>query len=61
MADVMQGGEAGKPVGVKAADRTMTGFLPAAPLGGLTPAEAGMPLRRPPHVPTWREAYHRRT
>ena len=26
-----------------------------------TPAEAGMPLRRLPHVPTLREAYHRRT
>jgi 5-methylcytosine-specific restriction endonuclease McrA len=26
-----------------------------------TPAEACMPLRRTPHVPTWREAYHRRT
>ncbi|MGI3785554.1 MAG: HNH endonuclease, partial [Janthinobacterium lividum] len=26
-----------------------------------TPSEAGMPLRRVPHVPTWREAYHRRT
>jgi 5-methylcytosine-specific restriction endonuclease McrA len=26
-----------------------------------TPAEAGMPLRRAAHVPTWREVYHRRT
>ena len=35
----MAEGEAGKPVGVKAADRTMTGFLPAAPQGGLPAAE----------------------
>ena len=26
-----------------------------------TPAEASMPLRRAPHVPAWREAYHRRS
>ncbi len=35
----MAEGEAGKPAGVKAADRTMTGFLPAAPQGGLSSAE----------------------
>ena len=36
----MAEGEAGKPVGVKAVDRTLTGFEPAAPQGGLLPAQS---------------------
>ncbi len=32
--------EAGKPPGVRAIDRTLTGFVPAAPQGGLSAAQA---------------------